>query len=168
MQPGSGLRRAAACLNKFSRNMSLHDDIHRAGDLLYMPDPSMTVILANHDLPGRTSAELWRTGVLSVITSSFCQRVLDDRVLQYPRNKYHLVVPFPSNMETPQLKSTRMTLSPLKNILLTKRSLLTPLPPALLFSVHISLTFSNTMLQWRSKALTRASNLRLFRHEMRT
>lgn len=54
-------------------------------------------------------------------------------------------------------------------ILLIKRSLLTPLPLLPLgFSVHISLTFSSTMLQWRSKALTRASNLRLFRHEIST
>lgn len=43
------------------------------------------------------------------------------------------------------------------HILLMKRSLFTPLPfPPLGFSVHISFTFSSTMLQWRSKALTRA------------
>lgn len=52
------------------------------------------------------------------------------------------------------------------------RSLFTGLPflPVLVLgvSVHISLTFSSTMLQWRSKALTRASSLRLLRHEMRT
>lgn len=52
------------------------------------------------------------------------------------------------------------------------RSLLTGLPffpPANLgVSVHISLTFSNTMLQWRSKALTLARSLRLLRIEMRT
>lgn len=54
-------------------------------------------------------------------------------------------------------------------ILLMKRSLLTPLPLAPLgFSVHISLTFSRTMLQCRSKALTRANSLRLFRQEIRT
>lgn len=57
-------------------------------------------------------------------------------------------------------------------ILLTNRSLLTGLPffpPAALgVSVHISLTFSSTILQWRSKALTRASSLRLLRHEMST
>ena len=52
------------------------------------------------------------------------------------------------------------------------RSLLTGLP-FLPFarrgvSVHISLTFSKTMLQWRSKALTRANSLRLLRHEMST
>jgi len=35
-------------------------------------------------------------------------------------------------------------------------------------SLHISLTFSSTMLQWRSKALTRASSLRLLRVEIRT
>lgn len=54
-------------------------------------------------------------------------------------------------------------------ILLTKRSLLTPLPLLPLgFSVHISFTFSNTMLQCRSKALTRANSLRLLRQEIRT
>lgn len=54
-------------------------------------------------------------------------------------------------------------------ILLTKRSLFTPLPLLPLgFSVHISFTFSSTILQCRSKALTRAKSLRLFRHEIRT
>jgi hypothetical protein len=75
---------------------------------------------------------------------------------------------FVTSSKGSQLRSTRMTLSPLRNILLMKRSLLTPRPPALLFSVHISLTFSSTMLQWRSKALTRASSLRLLRHEIST
>jgi len=67
-----------------------------------------------------------------------------------------------------QLNKTKMTLSPLKNILLMNRSLLTPFAPPLPFSVHISFTFSRTMLQWRSNALTRASSLRLFRHEIST
>lgn len=67
-----------------------------------------------------------------------------------------------------QLSRTKMTLSPLRNILLMNLSLLTPLAFPLPFSVHISFTFSRTMLQWRSKALTRASSLRLFRHEIRT
>ena len=57
-------------------------------------------------------------------------------------------------------------------ILLMNRSLFTGLPffppDSLGVSVHISLTFSRTMLQCRSKALTRANSLRLFRHEMRT
>lgn len=70
-------------------------------------------------------------------------------------------------------------------ILLTNRSLFTPFPfPPLGFSVHISLTFSRTMLQCLSKALTRARSwawlvvcvdrsdgggtLRLLRQEMRT
>jgi hypothetical protein len=35
-------------------------------------------------------------------------------------------------------------------------------------SVHISLTFSSTMLQWRSKAFTRPSSLRLLRQLMST
>lgn len=58
------------------------------------------------------------------------------------------------------------------HILLIKRSLFTGLPffpPANLgVSVHISFTFSSTMLQWRSKALTRANSLRLLRHEIST
>lgn len=54
-------------------------------------------------------------------------------------------------------------------ILLTNRSLFTPLPLLPLgFSVHISFTFSNTMLQCRSNALTRASSFRLLRQEIRT
>lgn len=98
-----------------------------------------------------------------------------------------------------QLRSTRITESPLKNlklavssslneyrtqrreggrfripthILLMNRSLFRGLPflplAARGVSVHISLTFSSTMLQCRSNALTRASSLRLLRHEMRT
>ena len=35
-------------------------------------------------------------------------------------------------------------------------------------SVHISFTFSSTILQCLSNALTRASSLRLLRHEIRT
>ena len=68
----------------------------------------------------------------------------------------------------PQLNNTKMTLSPRKNIFDTNLSLLTPLPPDLLFSVHISFTFSSTILQWRSKALTRARSFRLLRHDIRT
>lgn len=71
-----------------------------------------------------------------------------------------------------QLNRTKMTVSPLKNILLMKRSLLIGLPflPCAFVgvSVHISLTFSSTMLQCLSNAFTRARSLRLFRHEMRT
>ena len=58
------------------------------------------------------------------------------------------------------------------HILLINRSLLTGLPffPALFLgvSVHISFTFSNTILQCLSKAFTRARSLRLFRQEIRT
>lgn len=57
-------------------------------------------------------------------------------------------------------------------ILLINRSLLTGLPffpfDSLGVSVHISLTFSSTMLQWRSNALTRARSFRLLRQEIRT
>lgn len=57
-------------------------------------------------------------------------------------------------------------------ILLMKRSLFVGLPFLPLarrgVSVHISFTFSRTMLQCRSKALTRASSFLLLRHEMRT
>lgn len=71
-----------------------------------------------------------------------------------------------------QLSNTKITLSPLKNILLMKRSLFKGLPlfpPANLgISVHISLTFSSTMLQWRSNALTRARSFRLFRQDIST
>lgn len=53
-----------------------------------------------------------------------------------------------------------------------KRSLLIGRPgfplASLGVSVHISFTFSSTMLQCRSKALTRASSLRLLRIEIRT
>eukprot|EP00322_Chrysochromulina_rotalis_P003386 CAMPEP_0115859736 /NCGR_PEP_ID=MMETSP0287-20121206/16770_1 /TAXON_ID=412157 /ORGANISM="Chrysochromulina rotalis, Strain UIO044" /LENGTH=115 /DNA_ID=CAMNT_0003314047 /DNA_START=491 /DNA_END=838 /DNA_ORIENTATION=+ len=66
-----------------------------------------------------------------------------------------------------------MTLSPRKNILLMNRSRFIAcaffLPfPALGTSVHISLTFSSTMLQWRSNALTRPSNFLLLRQLIRT
>ena len=57
-------------------------------------------------------------------------------------------------------------------ILLMNLSLLTGLPffPAAVLgvSVHISFTFSNTILQWRSNALTLARSLRLLRHDIRT
>lgn len=71
------------------------------------------------------------------------------------------------------LRSTSMTESPLKNIFDIKRSLFTGLTfflplPVLGSSVHISLTFSNTMLQWRSKALTRPSNFLLLRQFIKT
>ena len=67
---------------------------------------------------------------------------------------------------------TRMTESPRKNILAMYLSLLTgfdflPLP-ALGVSVHISLTFSNTILQWRSKAFTLPKSFLLFLQLMRT
>ena len=89
-----------------------------------------------------------------------------------------------------QLKSTKITESPLRNlytsvsdsppnkkvgsahILLINLSLLTGLPffpPDVLgVSVHISFTFSKTMLQCLSKAFTLANSLRLLRHEIRT
>merc|ERR1711865_705111 len=71
------------------------------------------------------------------------------------------------------LRSTRMTESPRRNILLMYRSLLTGLAffapfPAFGISVHISFTFSSTMLQWRSKALMRPSSFLLFRTLMST
>lgn len=66
-----------------------------------------------------------------------------------------------------------MTESPRRNILLMNLSLFTgrafflPLP-VFGTSVHISLTFSRTMLQCRSKARTRPSNFLLFRQLIRT
>lgn len=60
-----------------------------------------------------------------------------------------------------------MTESPRRNIFEINLSLLTGLAfffpfPGFGISVHISLTFSNTMLQCRSKALTLPSNFLLF------
>ena len=64
--------------------------------------------------------------------------------------------------ESPLRKSLAMYLS-----LLTGVALLFPVP-VLGTSVHISFTFSSTMLKWRSKAFTRARSLRLLRQLMRT
>lgn len=53
--------------------------------------------------------------------------------------------------------------------MLINRSLLTPFPfEPFGVSVHISFTFSSTMLQCLSKAFTRASSLRLLRQDMST
>jgi len=70
------------------------------------------------------------------------------------------------------LRKTKITESPLRNIFATYLSLLTgfaffPLP-FFGVSVHISLTFSRTMLQWRSKARTRANIFLLFRQLIST
>ena len=58
------------------------------------------------------------------------------------------------------------------HILLINLSLLTglPFPPPANrgVSVHISLTFSSTILQCRSNAFTRANSLRLLRQDIRT
>lgn len=63
-----------------------------------------------------------------------------------------------------------MTVSPRKNILEMSLSLLTGLPPFWPFgvSVHISFTFSKTMLKCLSKARTLPSNFLLLRQLMRT
>merc|ERR1719218_591696 len=64
-----------------------------------------------------------------------------------------------------------MTESPRKKSLLMNLSLFTGLAfffPPCGISVHISRTFSRTMLQWRSNALTRAKILRLLRQLMST
>merc|ERR1719347_2464596 len=68
---------------------------------------------------------------------------------------------------------TRMTESPLRNILEMNLSLLTGLDfflplPVFGTSVHISFTFSSTMLQCLSKALTLANSFLLFLQLMRT
>lgn len=65
-------------------------------------------------------------------------------------------------------RTTNITQSPRRNILDMNRSLLTGLAfflplPRRGCSVHISLTFSSTMLQWRSNALTRPSSFLLLR-----
>lgn len=81
------------------------------------------------------------------------------------------IVHYSRTPHTGALKTT-ITLSPLKNILLANLSLLTLLPffplAFLVVSVHNSLTFSKTILQCRSNAFTRATNLWLFRREMIT
>merc|ERR1719409_1331486 len=68
-------------------------------------------------------------------------------------------------------RSTKITESPRKKSLLMKRSLFTGfaffLPPCGI-SVHISRTFSRTMLEWRSNAFTRARILRLLRQLIKT
>ena len=66
-----------------------------------------------------------------------------------------------------------MTESPRRNILLMYRSLLTGFAffvpfPVFGNSVHISFTFSNTILQCRSNAFTRPSSFLLFRQLIRT
>merc|ERR1719401_1612034 len=66
---------------------------------------------------------------------------------------------------------TRITESPRRNSLLMKRSLFTGLAfflPPCGTSVHISRTFSSTMFEWRSKALTRARIFRLLRQLIST
>merc|ERR1711915_603597 len=70
-------------------------------------------------------------------------------------------------------RRTKMTESPRRNILEMYRSLFTGLDfffplPALGTSVQSSLTFSRTMLQWRSKALTRANSFLLLRQLINT
>ncbi len=86
-----------------------------------------------------------------------------------PEGRSYLVY-FP---ERAGLRSTKITESPRKNILATYLSLFTgfdfdfPLPD-LGVSVHISLTFSSTMLKCRSKAFTLANSFRLFRQLIRT
>lgn len=66
-----------------------------------------------------------------------------------------------------------MTESPLRNIFEMNRSLFTGaafLAPFPVFgtSLQISLTFSRTMLQWRSNALTRPRSFRLFLQLIKT
>ena len=91
---------------------------------------------------------------------------------EYFRARFFVFKPVFSPISPAYDRSTRITLSPRRKSLLMKRSRLMGLPflPSAFLgtSLHISLTFSRTMLQWRSKALTRASSLRLLRVEMRT
>lgn len=86
-----------------------------------------------------------------------------------PPPKFHPITTTTAHSKPPSLHGKTKIKT---HILLTKRSLFKPFPffpPASLgTSVHISLTFSSTMLQCRSNALTRASNLRLLRHEIST
>ena len=80
-----------------------------------------------------------------------------------PRNRFSVQ---PLTTE-PHESNTNITLSPRRNILLMNLSWLTTLPPFWV-SVHISFTFSSTMLQCLSKALILASNLWLFLTLIRT
>lgn len=70
-------------------------------------------------------------------------------------------------------RSTKITESPRRNIFEMNRSLLTGFTFFLPFpvrgtSVHISLTLSSTMLQWRSNAFTRPKSFLLLRQLIRT
>ncbi len=80
---------------------------------------------------------------------------------------YSLVIENQYQDSHPKVGQSRNT-----HILLINLSLLTGLPflppDTLGVSVHISFTFSNTMLQCRSKAFTLANNFRLLRHEIST
>lgn len=69
--------------------------------------------------------------------------------------------------------NTKMTESPRKNIFDINLSLLTGFTfffpfPVRGTSVHISFTLSNTMLQWRSNALTRPRSFLLLRQLIKT
>lgn len=92
---------------------------------------------------------------------------------RWPAHKIQKSSRTPTRVSYLGFRSTTITLSPRKNILLMKRSLLTGFAFAFPFpvfgtSVHISLTFSKTMLQCLSKALTRPSNFLLLRQLIRT
>lgn len=78
-----------------------------------------------------------------------------------------VVSAFDLDTEAKGLTITRITESPRKNILGIIRSFgtaltLVPVEP-LGTSIHISLTPSSTILQWRSKAFTLANNFLLLR-----
>jgi len=91
---------------------------------------------------------------------------------QHAFNECHNMFPPLQYQNLPQFANRTKSTDIATYILLINRSLLTGLPffpPANLgVSVHISFTFSRTILQCLSKALTRASSLRLLRHEIKT
>merc|ERR1711909_105975 len=101
------------------------------------------------------------------IVSPECKRYYLEHVV------YYLCIVFPYYLFCSGFLSTRITESPRRNILEMYLSLFTGLDfffpfPVLGTSVHISFTFSRTMLQCLSKALTLPSSFLLFLQLMRT
>lgn len=90
--------------------------------------------------------------------------------------EHHRIFPFTSQYQTLPISfipSHQKTGGKVKTYIFeTNLSLLTGLPffpwAFLGVSIHISFTFSSTMLQCLSNAFTLASNFRLFRQEIRT
>merc|ERR1712001_3201 len=105
----------------------------------------------------------------------FCY-ILRKHVVARTDKQTHILFHITSHLSAAVAKgflSTKMTESPRRNILLMYRSLLTGFAffvpfPVFGNSVHISFTFSKTILQCRSNAFTRPSSFLLFRQLIRT